>query len=171
VLGIATGARPESLCELTWGQIDREANIIDLNPSHRVQTSKYRPIVKIPPSLGVWLDAQPKVCDYIVHFRKKPTRRYHEAWKRAKAKAKLEGTVTPYSLRHAVARWLRMKGVPAWEVAAQLGHSAGSRFTITEIYAAHSPDYLMQTCAALDELVALVLRGGCFLDSSTIAKG
>lgn len=158
VLGLATGARPEAVCELKWGQIDRSSMTIELNQQGRVQTGKYRPTVKLPASLAKWLDEQSKDCDYIVHFRKKPVHRYHEAWKRAKKRAGLTGTVTPYSLRHTVARHLRACGVPAWEVAAQLGHSAGSRLTITERYAAHSPDYLTNACRELDKLLALVLR-------------
>jgi len=60
--------------------------------------------------------------------------------------------VNPYSLRHTVARWLRKEGVPAWEVAAQLGHKR-LEFSNTEIYAPFDPSYLNQAVAGIDKLL------------------
>ena len=45
----------------------------------------------------------------------------------------------PYSFRHTAARWIRKSGVPPWEVAAQLGHSVGKEYAVTERYAFYSP--------------------------------
>ena len=153
MLCIATGSRPEALCELTWGQIDFDAGIIELNHHGRAQTKKYRPTIKLPPSLAAYLKGLTRDCEYVVSFRGHSVRRYHEAWKRAKNAAGLEGTVTPYSLRHSAARWMRQQGVAPWEVSAQLGHSASAKLTITERYAAHAPDYLEKACAALESLL------------------
>lgn len=164
MLGIGTGARPEAICDLTWAQIDFDIGVIDLNPQGRVQTGKYRPVVKLPPSLADWLCTLSRPCDAVVQFRGRSTHRYHNAWQLSKKRAGLSGVVSPYSLRHSVARWLRSKGVPAWETAAQLGHPAGPRLSITERYTSHSPDYLVNACAALDELVSLVLRRAAILD-------
>ena len=61
----------------------------------------------------------------------------------------LGGQVQPYSLRHTVARWLRKEGVPAWQVAAQLGHSV-SAHSMTERYASYSPDCLEGCVSSLD---------------------
>jgi hypothetical protein len=47
-------------------------------------------------------------------------------------------------------------GVPPWEVAAQLGHSVGKDYAITERYAFYSPDYLSKAVEALDALIRLV---------------
>jgi hypothetical protein len=43
-----------------------------------------------------------------------------------------------------------------WEVAAQLGHSVGKEYAITERYAFYSPDYLSKAVEALDALIRLV---------------
>jgi hypothetical protein len=55
----------------------------------------------------------------------------------------------PYSFRHTAARWMRKSGVPPWEVAAQLGHSVGKEYAVTERYAFYSPDYLSGAVGAL----------------------
>jgi integrase len=46
---LGTACRPAAACDLTWSQIDLEAGLIDLNPAGRMQTKKYRPVVRIPP--------------------------------------------------------------------------------------------------------------------------
>ncbi len=153
MLAMGTGARPEALCELTWQHVDFEAGLIELNPHGRQQTKKYRPTVKLPPALAAYLNGIEREGQYVISWRGGPTRRYFEAWGRAKVAAGLEGAITPYSFRHTAARWMRQQGVPPWEVAAQLGHSASTRLSITERYAAHAPDYLEKACAALDKLV------------------
>ena len=59
-----------------------------------------------------------------------------------------------------MARWLRKSSVPAWEVAAQLGHKSPNVST-TEIYAPFDPSYLFKSTAAIDAFlteVALHLR-------------
>jgi hypothetical protein len=61
---------------------------------------------------------------------------------------------TPF--RHTAASRMRCSGVPPWEVAAQLGHSVGKEYAITERYAFYSPDYLSRAVEALDGLVRLV---------------
>ena len=48
-----------------------------------------------------------------------------------------------------MARWLRKQSVPAWEVAAQLGHRRPG-MTITEIYAPYDPAYLSASTKAID---------------------
>ena len=45
---------------------------------------------------------------------------------------------------------MRSQSVPAWEVAAQLGHKA-PEYSTTEIYAPFDPSYLEKSCAAIDE--------------------
>ena len=65
--------------------------------------------------------------------------------------AGLDGDVNPYSIRHTVARWMRQNGVPAWEVAAQLGHKSRD-YRTTELYAAFDPSYLSNAVRAIDRL-------------------
>jgi hypothetical protein len=54
---------------------------------------------------------------------------------------------------------MRTRGVPPWEVAAQLGHSGGKEYAITERYAFYSPDYLSGAVKAQDGLIRSVIVG------------
>jgi integrase len=167
----ATAARPEALFQLTWAQIDDEAGLIRLNPEGRRQTSKRRPVVQLLPSLVPVLagvkrsDKHPNV----ILFRSKPIRKVDTGWHKMVERSKLKGRVTPYSLRHTAARWMRMKGVPMEQVAGQLGH-AMPRFAMSERYAPHAPDYLKEAAAALDELLTLVLPAASQLRISESGK-
>ena len=76
-------------------------------------------------------------------------------------RADLDAEVNPYSLRHTMARWLRKEGVPAWEVAAQLGHKQ-REFNTTEIYAPFDPSYLSASVQAVDRFFDQ-LRVNCVL--------
>ena len=55
------------------------------------------------------------------------------------------------SFRRTLARYLRIKGVPACELAEQLGHKS-TEYQITEIYISHSPDYLNNAVKAIETL-------------------
>ena len=151
-LGLGTAARPEALCELTWPQVDFDQRIIHLNPVGRKQTSKRRPTVRIPQKLFRVLGATPKTAERVLMFRGKPVAKIRVAWNKACDRAGLSDNVTPYSLRHTAARWMRMHNVPIEQIAQQLGHKLEG-YNMTERYAAWSPTYLEQASGALDQLM------------------
>jgi integrase len=62
----------------------------------------------------------------------------------------LNNRVTPYSLRHTGARWMRGHGVSMDDVELQLEHKWPG---VTEDYTAFDPAYLKHAAAALNELV------------------
>lgn len=73
-------------------------------------------VVKLPPCLaGDFFEGR------LVTDRGKP-QHDQERLKYRRAAAGLDTKVRPYSLRHTAARWICLKGVPAEEVAQQLGH-------------------------------------------------
>ena len=148
---IGTAARPQAVLDLTYEQIDFKRNIIDLNPKGREQTQKVRAVVKLPKTLKPILLAEQERgdCQHIVSFHGLPVKSTKTAWGKLRSQAKLDTRVLPYSIRRTMARFLRMQGVPAWEVAEQLGHRA-TGYRITELYTAHSPDYLEQSVVAID---------------------
>ncbi len=74
------------------------------------------------------------------------------SWATTRTASGLMGNVQTYSFRHTVARWLRKQSVPAWDVAAQLGHKAPD-YSTTDIYAPFDPAYLTKTTAAIDLFV------------------
>lgn len=152
-LGIGTAARPEALCELTWAQIDFEQGNIQLNPDGRKQTSKRRPTVRMPKRLQQTLADLPRDGQRVLMFRGKPVGKIRVAWDKAGDRAGLVENVTPYSLRHTAARWMRMHNVPIEQIAQQLGHKLEG-YNMTERYAAWSPTYLKEASAALNGLMA-----------------
>jgi integrase len=146
---IGTACRPEAALELTGTQLDFEDRLIDLNPRGRAQTKKFRPVVKMPDALATALLHAPE--GRLITFRGQPIVKINKAWRGMREAARLEGDVNPYSLRHTVARWMRQHGVPAWEVAAQLGHKSRD-YRTTELYAAFDPAYLNKALRAIDGL-------------------
>lgn len=145
-LMLATAARPDAIRDLQSNQLDFENRLIVLNPAGRTQTKKYRPTVKMPECLVDWLKIQGD--GYLVSFNGAPVRSLKTTWQATRKRSGLDKSVNPYSLRHTMARWLRKQGVPAWEVAAQLGHRQ-KEFTTTEIYAPFDPSYLDHSVRAI----------------------
>ena len=152
---LATGSRPEAVKELRWAQVDFDDGLLHLNPEEREQTSKRRPVVRMPPSLIAYLRQIPRDSDFVVSYRGKPVDRYYSALGTSRAAAGLDERVNLYSARHTVARWMRKERVPFEEVAGQLGHRVAG-FAITEIYAAYSPDYQALATAAIERLLLVI---------------
>jgi integrase len=149
IILIGTACRPEAALELTGAQLDFDDRLIDLNPRGRPQTKKFRPVVKMPEALARLLANAPS--GRLVTFRGRPVKKINKAWRAMREAAGLDAEVNPYSIRHTVARWLRQNGVPAWEVAAQLGHKSRD-YRTTELYAAFDPAYLDSAVRAIDLL-------------------
>lgn len=158
---LATSARPDAVLDMTWEQVDFGEALIQLNPEGRTQTTKRRPIVRLLEFMAEMYGMAhvEGLRGPVVTFSSKRVKSIRSAWRAARAKAGLDDEVQPYSLRHTVARWLRKEGVPAWEVAAQLGHSM-SQHSMTERYAPYSPDYLEGAVMAIDGLLGS-LRDSC----------
>ncbi|MBN9219518.1 MAG: tyrosine-type recombinase/integrase [Mesorhizobium sp.] len=163
ILMLGTGARNEAITTLTWPQIDFEAGLIELNPKGRKQTSKRRPTVKLLPFLREVLEPMDKTTPFVLMFRGQKVGHINKGLRAALRRAHLDRQITAYSCRHTVARWLRREGVQPWETAMQLGHKVAG-FSMTEIYAAWSPDYLEKSSAALEKL----LRAAIPLDAPPI---
>ncbi|MER2268991.1 tyrosine-type recombinase/integrase [Methylobacterium oxalidis] len=152
---LATGSRPEAVKELRWTQVDFEEGLLHLNHEDREQTTKHRPVVKMPPSLIAYLRQLGDESDFVVSFRGKPVNRYYTALGESRMRAGLDGRVNLYSPRHTVARWMRKERVPFEELSGQLGHRVQG-FAITEIYAAYSPDYQALATAAIERLLQAI---------------
>jgi len=96
------------------------------------------------------LDQQQRYeTDAVISYDGSPITSLRTAWRKLRVRADFEQDVMLYSFRRTMARNLRIKGVPAWEVAEQLGHRTG--YQVTELYTSHSPDYLNQAVKAIDD--------------------
>ncbi len=165
---IGTAARTGAMLDMTIDQIDIERHLIHLNPEGRPQNNKFRPTVKLPSQLLEYAAERSKQVSgsMLISFNDKPVASVKTSWRKLVSDCKFNGNVQTYSFRHTVARWMRMQGVPAWEVAAQLGHKAPD-FTTTEIYAPFDPTYLSKAVAAIDDFFGLV---ACELRVKTISE-
>jgi integrase len=148
---LGTAARPDAIFDLTFDRCDFESELIVLNPPGREQTKKHRPTVKMPRSLIPMLRhaSQTRECIHVLSHNGEPLQSVRRRWRMARAATRMDDRISPYSLRHTMARWLRKESVSAWETAAQLGHKRKDVST-TEIYAPFSPDYLEASVSAID---------------------
>lgn len=155
LIGLATGARPEAITDLTWDRIGFNSGIIRLNPNGRPQTKKYRPEVRVGAVvMEELLKAYAKRQGaQVIMFRGKHVHRLDTGWEKARKGLPEASRVTLYSLRHTVARYLRLHGVDTMEIANLLGHRKLG-FDMTMRYAPHDPSYLKRSVDVLDELVS-----------------
>ena len=149
---VGTAARPDAIVELHHTQIDVEHQLVMLNPPGREQTKKYRPTVKLPPTLRDHIGDGP----WLIMFKGKRIQEVKAAWRRTRAACGLDAAVQPYSIRHTMARHMRASSVPAWEVSAQLGHKQPG-MSITEVYAPFDPTYLATSSHVLDNYLKELL--------------
>jgi len=112
---LATAARPDAVLDLTFEQCDIESRIINLNPTGREQTNKYRPTVRMPEHLVHFIEEKQQSAStaHIISYKQKPVNSIRSAWRLMRTEASLDNQVQPYSLRHTMARWMRSQSVPA----------------------------------------------------------
>jgi site-specific recombinase XerC len=156
LIACCTLARPEAILDLTVFQRDRDARTIDLNPAGRRQTKKYRPLLPEAATLTPWLD-QIKT-DHFVAWNGRRLKSIKSAWRKLRADAELDERVTPYSIRHTMARELRRRRVPLEQRQAFLGHLPRGSARTTAMYAPDEPEYLSDAVAAIDAVMADVDR-------------
>jgi len=154
---LGTACRTGAALDLNYSQIDCERGLIFLNPEGRLQTKKFRPTVKLPLQLRTYFVDRKRQhpIGAVVSHRDAPVNSIKTSWRTLVKNSDLQGNVQTYSFRHTMARWLRMSSVPAWEVAAQLGHKS-KEFSTTEIYAPFDPAYLSQAVTAIDGFLGQV---------------
>jgi integrase len=167
VIAGCTLARPEAAFDLGAFAVDRAHDRVDLNPLDRMQTKKHRPIVPIARTLAPWLVVPAPAraqalerrarrgragvaCDRFVQYAGRPVASIGKAFRAARAAAGLDDRVTPYSIRHTLARWMRARGVPKEQRDAMMGHLAHGPGTTGEIYAPYDPAYCADAIAAID---------------------
>ena len=165
---LATAGRTGAIVDLTYSQIDLSNNLIHLNPAGRQQNKKYRPTVRLPEQLIEYVEHHLHLTPNgsVVAYDGKAVTTVRRSWRNTKKRSGLTGNVQTYSFRHTIARWLRQKSVPAWEVSAQLGHKA-PEYSTTEIYAPFDPAYLTNSVEAIDDFLAQV---ACQLRAKTMSE-
>lgn len=150
IIQALTGGRPQTAVDLAPSQFNREAGIVDLNPSYRVQNKKHRAKVKAGRALRLLLAKWEiaglgpfgdRYCGYETMEGVK------SAVQRVAAETGIR--VSTYSLRQKVTTVLRRARVPEDQVSELLGHKRPSLRT-TAGYGDWDPDYQREAAAALD---------------------
>ncbi len=149
ILALSTGARHSAVLQLTRFQCDFTHRLIDLNPPGRERTKKRRAIVPMTQLAEEWIES---VGDgpLVSHFGK-PVKSVRKGWNVARDEAGLRSELTPHVLRHTVATWLRMKGVPQ-SVGEAFGAWSEAKRSTYNHYAKYDPTYFAPVVAALDQL-------------------
>ncbi|MEM1166914.1 MAG: tyrosine-type recombinase/integrase [Planctomycetota bacterium] len=152
MISVHTMQRPSAVLELHERQIDWERKRIDFRDPSAPATKKARPVVPMTPTVDTVLREAiaESATGHAIEWRGLPLKCIRLSFTRACRRANLDG-VCVYTLRHTGATLAAAAGVPMRQLAGMLGHS---EITTTERYAKHSPEFLGDAAAALDELFA-----------------
>ncbi len=112
-------------------------------------TNKRQPPVPLPSNLLAhmrrWVEK--KIAkQHFVEWHDKPVKSVTTGFRHAVRLAKLEGGVTPHTLRHTAATWLMEAGVSLWEASRFLGMTQA---TLEKVYGHHAPDHLRNAANAI----------------------
>lgn len=156
LLAANTLARPGAILDLRRIQCDLLNGVLAINPPGRTQTKKRRPTVPITPTLRTWLEAENQADAFLVSYNGNRIRDIKGTWCSARRAAGLDARVTPYSIRHGIARELRKRKVPKEQISLFLGHLDNGPGSTTDIYAPFEPEYCAEAVAALEDVMAEV---------------
>lgn len=176
IIAANTLARPGAVLDLRRSQFDEMHKLLDLNPPGRRQNKKFRPIIPVSKTLLPWLSVdRPAQARYVAH-RSEPIQSISYLWHIAREAAGLDDSLSPYSMRHGMARELRKRRVPTEQISYILGHLPKGSAATTSIYAPYEPDFCAEAVTAIDDIMdevrshlKLVNIDQPVLDSATIA--
>ena len=148
-LSVQTGMRRGELLNLTWDRVDWTHGLITLDPGDtKTHTGRTIPInTAARQALQRRADACRTAYVFCSTITDGPIGDLKKSFATACRRAGLQG-VTPHTLRHTCASWLVQAGIPLYEVARLLGHSA---ITTTQRYAHLAPDHLRAAVNALED--------------------
>lgn len=151
-LALFTGARRGSILGLTWDRVDFDRGTVDFQEPGRTLTKKRRAIVPMTEQLRAALEAalgdRLKGCDHVVAWQGRAVPSGLR-WSFAKlcVKAGLIWKPTPHHMKHSVASFFAMDGVPITQAADWL---ATDEATLRRTYRKFDPAYLRSVGRALD---------------------
>ena len=158
IIATNTLARPGAVVDLRGAQHDEAHNRIDLNPPGRRQNKKHRPVLAVTPTLKPWLQMAREPTKRYVAYGGKPIKSITTAWSLLVTGAGLDERVTPYSIRHGMAREMRKRKVPKEQISIFLGHLPKDLDATTSIYAPYDPEYCSEAVAAIEDVMKEVRK-------------
>ncbi len=150
LIGLYTGTRHETICQLRWypsddcGHVDIAGAKLFRRGAESPESKKRRPVSRIPDRLMLHLrhwhkqDMAQGPQTAIVRWHGKPIKREVRAWALVTAKAGLGSDVTPHTLRHTCATWALQSGMELWDVGGLTGMSMK---TLEETYGHQDADF------------------------------
>lgn len=158
VLALTTGARHMAILDLTWDRVDFVAGTItyddDLPPDPMSKSwRKGRATVPMNALARAALDLAHagRQTDHVIEYRGRRLKSIREGFREAVACASLVPEVTPHTIRHSVATWLREKGVELKRISQVLGHA--DMRTTDLIYTHTTPGYLTDAVNTIDDAI------------------
>ncbi len=158
IVATNTLARPSAVLELRGAQYDDTHNRVDLNPPGRRQNKKHRPILAVTPTLKPWLQRVDVPTQRYVAYGRSPIKSITTAWELLVKEAGLDERVTPYSIRHGMAREMRKRKVPKDQISIFLGHLPKESDATTSIYAPYEPEYCSEAVAAIESVMGEIRK-------------
>ncbi|WP_083468296.1 tyrosine-type recombinase/integrase, partial [Methylobacterium tarhaniae] len=154
LIGLYTGTRAGAIASASWKAdlgrsfVDLERGVFYRLAAGRAATKKRQPPVPLPDRLLAHMrrwSEMPSEGEHFVEYAGAPVQSVKTAFATAVRLAKLEGRVTPHTLRHTSATWLMQAGVDMWEAAGFLGMTAQ---TLERVYGHHHPAHLRRAANA-----------------------
>jgi integrase len=155
LIGLYTGTRAGAIATASPRKgegrsfVDLERGIFYRLAEGLRETTKRQPPIPIPARLLAHLRRWHEkgiTRDHFVEWRGRPIKSVKTAFNTAARLAKLEGNITPHTLRHTAATWLMQAGVDKWEAAGFLGMTVEM---IDQVYGHHHPNYLRNAAHAI----------------------
>lgn len=146
LMGLYTGSRHDAILAASFtqtpnmGWLDLEHGLYYRNRDGRVETDKKQPVARIPRRLLAHLLRWKRLGIVVrspVEWNGKPISSVKTGFGRVVKESGLNQKITPHTLRHTCATWLKASGVPDWNVGQFLGMSAAT----LKRYAKHDPSF------------------------------
>jgi integrase len=170
-----TWARPEAICDLDVAkQVGFDNGLIDLNPPGRLQTRKYRPVIRLTDCLRGWL-LYWNLERPIVYFGEPIARISNHTFEKIAIDAKVAEMI-PYSLRHYMnTRSMRVPQAirpDREERATWMGHH-DERYRTTMTYEHLDSEYLENAAKAADAIMQMLdkLTAKALFAPNTVRRG
>lgn len=164
LIGLYTGTRHSAIRALLWEEslhqawVDLEKGMIYRRGRGERETTKRRPVVKLPPRLLAhmrrWreldkaksLDLEEPINTVLHHGGTPLAGKIRTGFEGCVRDAGLRPEITPHWMRHSAATWLMEGGADMWTAAAYLGMTVA---TLEKHYGHHRPDHQASAIKAL----------------------
>lgn len=156
ILALTTGARHTAILDLTWDRVDFDAGVISYDEDLEVDPmskSWRKGRASVPMNAlsraALELSYRGRLTDQVIEYHGKRLKSVREGFADVVARAGLSDKITPHTIRHSVATWLRERGVELKRISEVLGHA--DMRTTDLIYTHTGTGFLIDAVTQLDD--------------------